>query len=101
MAAPAEAWRIWKTFRFPAPASRWSVPVPSGHFRISYPNGELTGRVKYCVFREIGYFLGIEFEPGSRWSERHYRPQHMLDPRRLVGTNGGRARPIPLPPSSN
>lgn len=51
---------------------------------ISYPNGELTGKVKYCVFREIGYFLGVEFEPGSRWSQRHYRPQHLLDPRRLV-----------------
>jgi hypothetical protein len=61
-------------------------PVPPGtNFRISYPNGELTGKVKYCVFREIGYFLGIEFEPGSRWSQRHFRPQHLLDPRRLVG----------------
>jgi len=60
-------------------------PVPPGTaFRITYPNGELTGKVKYCVFRDIGYFLGIEFEPGSRWSERHYRPQHLLDPRRLV-----------------
>jgi hypothetical protein len=61
-------------------------PVPLGTgFRISYPNGELMGTVKYCVFREIGYFLGIEFEPGSRWSQRHFRPQHLLDPRRLVG----------------
>lgn len=51
---------------------------------ISYPSGELTGKVKYCVFREIGYFLGVEFEPGSRWSQRHFRPQHLLDPRRLV-----------------
>jgi len=40
--------------------------------------------VKYFVFREIGYFLGVEFEPGCRWSQRHYRPQHLLDPRRLV-----------------
>jgi len=60
-------------------------PVPLNTvLRISYPNGELLGIVKYCVFREIGYFLGIEFEPGSRWSERHFRPQHLLDPRRLV-----------------
>jgi hypothetical protein len=36
------------------------------------------------VYREIGYFLGIEFEPGSRWSEQQFKPQHMLDPRRLV-----------------
>lgn len=51
---------------------------------ISYPKGELQGRVRYCVYREIGYFLGIEFEPGTKWSQRLFRPQHMLDPRRLV-----------------
>lgn len=60
-------------------------PVPLGtKFRIAYPSGKLNGKVKYCVFREIGYFLGIEFEPGSEWSQRSYRPQHLLDPRRLV-----------------
>jgi hypothetical protein len=61
-------------------------PVAQGTaLRMSYPNGELVGVVKYCVFREIGYFLGVEFEPGNRWSQRHFRPQHLLDPRRLVG----------------
>ncbi len=76
-------------------------PVPLGtNFRISYPNGELTGTVKYCVFREIGYFLGIEFEPGSRWSQRHFRPQHLLDPRRLVGRVTHRLK-SDLPPSMN
>jgi hypothetical protein len=60
-------------------------PVPLGTpMRMGYPNGELMGVVKYCVFREIGYFLGIEFEQGQRWSQRHFRPQHMLDPRRLI-----------------
>ena len=51
--------------------------------QINYPNGELAGTVKYCVFRDIGYFLGVEFEQGSRWSQRDFRPQHMLDPRQL------------------
>ena len=74
-------------------------PVPLGTIMlISYPNGELKGKVKYCVFREIGYFLGIEFENGQRWSQRHYRPQHMLDPRRLVtrATNRLKAEGVPL-----
>jgi hypothetical protein len=44
----------------------------------------LVGKVKYCVFREIGYFLGIEFEAGSRWSRNDFRPQHLLDPRHLI-----------------
>ena len=52
--------------------------------RVTYPNGELTGRIRYCVFREIGYFLGVEFDPGSRWSQKEFKPQHMLDPRRLL-----------------
>jgi hypothetical protein len=64
---------------------QFDQPVPlQTELRISYPKGELTGKVRYCVYREIGYFLGIEFAPGSRWSAQHFRPQHLLDPRRLV-----------------
>jgi hypothetical protein len=76
-------------------------PVPQGTtLRMSYPNGELLGIVKYCVFRDIGYFLGVEFEPGSRWSQRHFRPQHLLDPRRLVGRVTHRLK-ANLPPFVN
>lgn len=59
------------------------IPLNSG-LLISYPKGELSGKVRYCVFREIGYFLGVEFDDGCRWSQRHFKPQHLLDPRRLV-----------------
>jgi hypothetical protein len=77
-------------------------PVTLGStLHISYPNGELTGKVKYCVFREIGYFLGIEFDPGSRWSQRDFRPQHLLDPRRLVGRAVNRAKEDSVPPVVN
>jgi hypothetical protein len=61
------------------------APIPlETTLRISYPKGELQGKVCYCVFREIGYFLGIEFEPGFQWSLRQFQPQHLLDPRRLL-----------------
>ena len=61
------------------------APVPlNTTVKISYPKGRFEGIVKYCVYREIGYFLGIEFEGDSRWSLRKFRPQHFLDPRRLV-----------------
>jgi hypothetical protein len=71
---------------------QFDQPVPlQTDMRISYPKGELFGKVRYCVYREIGYFLGIEFEPGCRWSSRHFRPQHMLDPRRLVIRSVNRA----------
>lgn len=65
--------------------------------KIAYPRGELVGKVRYCVFREIGYFLGIEFEAGFRWSQRQFRPQHMLDPRRLLVRTMNRAL-MKLPP---
>ena len=71
-------------------------PVPLGSaIRMTYPSGELTGRVKYCVFREIGYFLGVEFDPGNRWSQNRFRPQHLLDPRRLITRAANRLRENP------
>lgn len=67
-------------------------PIPTEtKLRISYPKGELQGRVCYCVFREVGYFLGVEFEPGYRWSLLQFKPQHLLDPRRLVSRAVNRA----------
>ena len=60
-----------------------AIPLKT-NLRISYPGGELCGRVRYCVYREIGYFLGVEFEPGCKWSQRNYKPLHLLDPRCLV-----------------
>lgn len=61
------------------------VPVPiQSMIKITYPKGELIGKVRYCIYREIGYFLGVEFDAGFRWSQSEFKPQHMLDPRRLV-----------------
>ena len=61
------------------------VEIPEGaKVKVEYGDGELVGVVRYCVFREIGFFLGIEFEAGCKWSTRHFRPGHLLDPRQLV-----------------
>jgi hypothetical protein len=61
--------------------------VPLGtRITINYPKGEFTGTVRYCQFREIGYFIGIQFEPGSKWSSRVYKPLHLLDPRKLASS---------------
>jgi hypothetical protein len=40
--------------------------------------------VKYCNFREIGYFVGLEFTDAEAWSRFEFRPQHLLDLRELV-----------------
>jgi hypothetical protein len=45
---------------------------------------EFTGIVRYCVFREIGYFVGVEFGAESKWSKQAYQPQHFLDLKKLM-----------------
>jgi hypothetical protein len=48
------------------------------------PKQQFKGYVRYCVYREIGYFIGVEFTPASQWSKKSYKPQHLLDPQRLL-----------------
>jgi hypothetical protein len=59
------------------------VPVGS---KISWrsSNHRFSGRVRYCVYREIGYYVGVEFEDDSKWSESTYQPDHMLDVNKLL-----------------
>jgi hypothetical protein len=54
------------------------------------------GEVRYCVYREFGYFVGIEFDPGVRWNARSFRPLHLFDPRTLMDI-----RPLKKSPDSN
>ena len=57
---------------------------------VHYGNGVLTGMVRYCMYREIGYLLGIEFTDGCKWPSNQFRPKHLLDPRTLVERAIGR-----------
>ena len=61
------------------------TPVPLGS-QICWecPKQKFKGYVRYCVYREIGYFIGVEFTSDSKWSAKAYKPQHLLDPRRLL-----------------
>ena len=49
------------------------------------PKMEFHGEVRYCAYREIGYFVGVEFSAASKWSKKAYRPQHLLDLKKLIG----------------
>lgn len=60
-----------------------AVP-PGTEIRWTCPKQDFSGHVRYCVYREIGYFVGVEFEEDSRWSKSTYKPQHLLDLRQLV-----------------
>jgi hypothetical protein len=48
-------------------------------------------KVKYCVHHEIGYFVGVRFEGGQKWSRELYEPKHLLDPTKVVPS-----RPLPV-----
>jgi hypothetical protein len=61
------------------------APIPpEATLVVQHRRGVLHGRVKYCVFREIGYFIGVAFDTGTKWSPQEFEPEHMLDLRELV-----------------
>jgi hypothetical protein len=62
------------------------APVPLGTaIQWRTADHEFTGAVRYCVYREIGYFVGVQFVANSRWSKKAFRPQHLLDLKKLLG----------------
>ena len=61
------------------------APIPLGvEIRWDSPQQQFPGYVRYCVYREIGYFVGVEFDASFRWSKRDFKPHHLLDPQSLV-----------------
>lgn len=60
-------------------------PLPVfASLRIEHPQATLEGTVRYCVYREIGYFTGVEFTPASEWSRQQFEPRHLVDLQELV-----------------
>ncbi|MFB3828270.1 MAG: hypothetical protein ACE15B_15995 [Bryobacteraceae bacterium] len=61
------------------------TPVPPGRrMRLRCGGKTLAGTVRYCVFREIGYFVGVEFARDRKWSRADFEPQHLLDLSKMV-----------------
>jgi hypothetical protein len=61
------------------------APLPLGtDVQWGSPRQQFNGFVRYCVYREIGYFVGVEFTPTSKWSKKMYKPQHLLDLQELL-----------------
>jgi len=58
--------------------------------RMTVMEVEYVGEIRYCVFRESGYFLGVQFEPGVKWDSRLFKPLHLFDPRRLLDVRPGK-----------
>ena len=61
------------------------APIPLGvELHWDQPGQKFHGYVRYCVYREIGYFVGVEFDASFKWSKKAFRPQHLLDLQTLV-----------------
>ncbi len=61
------------------------TPVQKGtRITVNYGDGEMPATVRYCLYRDLAYFLGLQFDDGCKWSTKRFRPQYMLDPRELV-----------------
>jgi hypothetical protein len=60
-------------------------PLPLGT-RVDWdcPKQSFSGVVRYCVYREIGFFAGVEFAGACRWSLKAFKPQHLLDLKKLL-----------------
>lgn len=66
---------------------QFEMPVPLGtSLRIACAQGELEGIVRYCSYREIGYFVGVQFASSNQWSRQQFEPQHLLDLERLIAS---------------
>ena len=46
---------------------------------ISSGETQLCGNVLYCVYRDFGYFVGIQLRDETRWSSGVFVPQHLTD----------------------
>ena len=59
---------------------------------IEHPKARMEAVVRYCVYRDIGYFVGVQFTAGSEWSTARFTPKHLLDLERLVMRGVKKAR---------
>jgi hypothetical protein len=71
-----------------------SIPLHS-LLHVHHPSGDLEGVVKYCVYRDIGYFVGIHFDAGHRWSKQDFAPDHLVDLAQLERDASGDKRRKP------
>jgi hypothetical protein len=70
------------------------VPIPVEELvQVRHGRKTLEGKVNYCAYHEIGYFAGVGFSANQRWSQRVFRPKHLVDPTTLE--DKGAANPGP------
>jgi len=61
----------------------FAIPLGSP-VTLSIGQSKYPGHVCYCVYREIGYFVGLRFCDDKVWSPDEVVPQHLLNLETLV-----------------
>ena len=55
-------------------------PIPTGSVIVLSIGGErFNGRVRYCVSREFGFFVGVKFAADTEWSVHTAVPAHLTN----------------------
>jgi hypothetical protein len=53
--------------------------APETKVSLHYPKGQYQGKIKYCRYFELGYFLGVAFDKGYRWSKKDFEPSFLVE----------------------
>jgi len=53
--------------------------APETKVSLHYPKGKYEGKIKYCRYFELGYFLGVAFDEGYRWSKKDFEPSFFVE----------------------
>lgn len=52
--------------------------------RLKHDAWLVEGEVRYCNYRDEGYFVGIELTGSHKWSQEQFRPKHLTDPAKIA-----------------
>lgn len=64
---------------------QFEEPVPVGALLcLTLGRHKFSGQAMHCTHNEIGYFVGIRFDTGRKWTRQTYTPKHLMDPATVV-----------------
>ena len=46
---------------------------------VQHPKASYRGRIKYCIYEQDGYYAGVAWDDGYRWSKTDFEPSHLLE----------------------
>lgn len=66
-------------------------PLPQGRLvRLKHPQWKVEGEVRYCLYRDLGYFVGVLVNEKHRAMLAGFKPKHLLDPARVKPKGKGK-----------